>query len=74
VDGAAGTPKGLRHGFGIAAVASAVPLTMIQKWMGHTDISTTAIYLDASGAEERLIAIRMWQDVLRPAPLTGRAW
>ena len=60
VDGAAATPKGLRHAFGIVAVAAAVPLTIIQKWMGHSDVSTTAIYLDASGSEERRIAFRMW--------------
>ncbi len=59
VEGAAATPKGLRHAFGIVAVAAAVPVTIIQKWMGHSDVATTAIYLDVSGAEERLIAIRM---------------
>ena len=48
VDGAAATPRGLRHTFGIVAVAAAVPLTIIQKWMGHSDVATTAIYLDVS--------------------------
>ena len=42
VDGAAATPRGLRHTFGIVAVAAAVPLTIIQKWMGHSDVATTA--------------------------------
>ena len=68
VSGPAATPKGLRHSFGIAALTAAIPLTMIQKWMGHSDILTTAIYLDASGTEERRIAFRMWQWELRPAP------
>lgn len=68
VDAAAANPRGLRHSFGIVAVAAAIPLTMIQKWMGHADLSTTAIYLDASGAEERRIAYRMWRWELRPAP------
>jgi integrase/recombinase XerD len=54
------TPKGLRHGFGIKAVASNVPLNMAQKWLGHAQLSTTAIYADATGPEERLIAERMW--------------
>ena len=45
VEGSAATPKGLRHCFGIVAVAAAVPLTIIQKWMGHSDVATTAIYL-----------------------------
>jgi integrase/recombinase XerD len=34
VDAAAATPRGLRHAFGIVAVAAAVPLAIIQKWMG----------------------------------------
>ena len=68
VDGAAACPRGLRHAFGIMAVAAAVPLTFIQKWMGHADLSATAIYLDASGIEERRIAFRMWHWELRPTP------
>ena len=74
LSGAAATPKGLRHSFGILGVVAAVPLTLIQRWMGLADISTTAIYLDASGDAERLIAIRMWQEVLRPEPLIARFW
>jgi len=54
------TPKGLRHGFGIKAVVSNVPLNMAQKWLGHARLSTTAIYADAIGPEERQIAERMW--------------
>lgn len=68
VEGAAATPKGLRHAFGIEAVTAAVPITFIQKWMGHSDLSSTAIYLDASGVEERRIAFRMWHWELRPSP------
>jgi len=54
------TPKGLRHGFGIKAVASNVPLNMTQKWLGHAQLSTTAIYIDAIGPEEKQLAERMW--------------
>jgi integrase/recombinase XerD len=54
------TPKGLRHGFGIKAVVSNVPLNMAQKWLGHAQLATTAIYLDAIGPEEKQIAERMW--------------
>lgn len=59
------SPKGLRHGFGIHAISCGVPLNLIQKWMGHSDIKTTSIYIDAVGAEEREIARRMW---VRPGP------
>jgi len=55
------TPKGLRHGFGINAVQSDVPLTLVQRWLGHARLETTAIYLNATGAEERALAARMWE-------------
>jgi len=53
------TPKGLRHGFAIHAVECGVPLTLVQKWLGHAQLST-AIYANAMGPEERRIASRMW--------------
>lgn len=60
ISGLYATPKGLRHGFGIKAVSSNVPLNMTQRWLGHAQLSTTSIYLDAVGAEEKQIAERMW--------------
>lgn len=55
-------PKALRHGFGVVGVADAnVPLNMMQKWLGHARIETTAIYANAVGREERAIAERMWR-------------
>lgn len=54
------TPKGLRHGFGIHAVQSGIPITLVQRWLGHARLETTAIYLQATGSEERTIAERMW--------------
>ena len=54
------SPKGLRHGFGVAAVSAGIPLNLVQKWLGHAQLSTTAIYADAVGAEEKDIAKRMW--------------
>lgn len=59
-DGAHKTPHSLRHGFGVNAVQSGVQLNMLQKWMGHANIQTTAIYANATGEEERNIAQRMW--------------
>jgi integrase/recombinase XerD len=59
-DGPHASPKGLRHGFGIAAVSKGVALNMLQKWLGDSQMTTTAIYADASGQEERNIAERMW--------------
>ena len=58
--GAAATPKGLRHGFGVAAVTAGIPLNLVQRWLGHAQLSTTAIYADAVGTEEKTIAARIW--------------
>ena len=54
------SPKGLRHSFGVHAVQSGVPLNLVQKWLGHAQLSTTAIYANAVGPEEYAIAERMW--------------
>lgn len=56
------TPKGLRHSFGLHAIRSGVPLNLVQRWLGHASMNTTAIYLQAIGDEEREIASRMWRD------------
>jgi integrase len=61
LDGVHASPKGLRHGFGVAAVTAGIPLNMVQKWLGHAQLSTTAIYADAVGAEEQDMAQRMWR-------------
>jgi integrase len=54
------SPKGLRHGFGVHATVQGVPLNMLQRWLGHAQLSTTAIYAQAVGREEQHIAARMW--------------
>ena len=53
--------KGLRHSFAVAAIENNVPLNLIKRWMGHSSISTTAIYLDVIGKEERAFAMEMWK-------------
>lgn len=60
IEGPMATCRGLRHGFGMRAAASSVPQSLIAKWLGHASTSTTAIYLDAVGQEEREFAMRMW--------------
>jgi integrase len=60
VKGPQATPKGLRHGFGIAAIQAGIPLNLLQRWLGHAQLTTTAIYANAVGPEERNIAARMW--------------
>ena len=60
LDGVQATAKGLRHGFAVGAVNAGVPLTTVQKWLGHADLETTAIYTNAMGKEEYELAKRMW--------------
>ncbi|MHB8267420.1 tyrosine-type recombinase/integrase [Bradyrhizobium sp.] len=55
-------PKGFRHGFGHAHCRIHTPLHVIQGWMGHARLSTTAIYMGLSGSEERALAQRLWLD------------
>ena len=61
IKGPHASPKGLRHGFGIKAVTSGVPLNMLQQLLGHAQLTTTAIYADAMGPEKRKLVERMWQ-------------
>jgi integrase/recombinase XerD len=54
-------PRGLRHGFGVGTLQAGVPLNLVQRWLGHARISTTAIYADACGPEEQAFAARFWR-------------
>lgn len=69
IHGRRACPKGLRHGFAVRALTAGVPLTLVQRWLGHSDIKTTGVYLDIVGAEERSMAERMW---IRPGARTSK--
>ena len=60
VSGIHATCKGLRHGFGVRAALAGLPVTLIQRWMGHANPSTTAIYLDVRDDEERELISKTW--------------
>ena len=62
ISGPQATPKGLRHGFGVAAVQAGIPLNLIQRWLGHASLETTSIYTQAIGHEERALANRIFCD------------
>jgi len=55
------TAKGLRHSFGVTAFQAKVPPHLVQRWLGHASLRTTAIYADVSGEEERAFAAQMWR-------------
>jgi len=54
------TPKGLRHSFAMWCAYNGIPITLCQKWMGHSDIRTTAIYYQIVGKEEIELAEKLW--------------
>lgn len=59
--GACASPKGLRHAFGVGALQAGAPINLVRKWLGHSRLSTTAIYADAVGDEERGFAANIWR-------------
>lgn len=59
-DGPHRSPKGLRHAYGVNAIGKGVPLNILQKWLGHAQLTTTAIYANAAGKEETELAQMMW--------------
>lgn len=61
VAGDCAMPKGLRHAFAVAAFQASIPPNLVQRWMGHASLRTTAIYAEISGAEEMEFARRMWE-------------
>lgn len=60
VHGTQASPKGLRHGFGVRATQSTRNPRLVQKWLGHTTLEMTTIYMDVIGDEERDAAREMW--------------
>ena len=56
-------PQALRHAFAVEAGQKAIPLNIVQRWLGHARIETTAIYASAIGDEERNLARRAWSSL-----------
>lgn len=61
IRGPQASPKGLRHAFAVAALQAGVPINFVRKWLGHARLTTTEIYADAMGDEERSIARKFWE-------------
>jgi len=60
LSGRSASPRGLRHAFGIGMLQAGVPITLVQRWLGHARLSTTSIYAEAAGPEELAFARRYW--------------
>ncbi len=52
--------KGLRHAYGVNAIGKGMPLNILHKWLGHAQLTTTAIYANAGYKEKTELAARMW--------------
>ena len=62
ITGTPAMPKGLRHGFGVNAFQSNVPPHLVQRWLGHASLRTTAIYGDVIGRRTNARSPRrMWK-------------
>lgn len=53
-------PKALRHAFAFEAGQKGIPLNIVQGWLGHARIETTATFVDAIGDEETKLASKLW--------------
>ena len=60
IEGPQACPRGLRHGYGVAAVTAGVPLPTVAAVLGHASLETTAIYTTAIGAGARELVARVW--------------
>ena len=60
IEGPQACPRGLRHGYGVAAVTAGVPLPTVAAVLGHASLETTAIYTTAIGTEARELVARVW--------------
>jgi integrase len=45
------SPHTFRHSFAVNAILHGVPLTVVQAWLGHKNLSSTAIYTQVLAAE-----------------------
>lgn len=60
ISGRGACARGLRHSFGVGTLQAGVPITLLQRWLGHARLSTTEIYANAIGPEELLFASQFW--------------
>ena len=59
-DGPHASPKGLRHGFAIACLEAKIDPFTVQRWMGHTYVTTTQVYAQLVGTDEDTLAASAW--------------
>lgn len=60
IEGPQASPKGFRHGFGVAMALGGRDIYTLQKLMGHERPETTAIYLQVVGQEAHDLQMSYW--------------
>ena len=50
----------MRHAFGVGPLRAGVPVTLLQRWLGHARLTKTAIYAEVVGLGEAAFAARFW--------------
>ncbi len=60
ISGDHASPKGLRHGFGVRMAIQTRNPRLVQKLLGHSNLETTAIYMDLVGDEARAEVVGAW--------------
>ncbi len=60
VSGLGASARALRHSYGVGTLQAGVPITLLQRWLGHTRLSTTEFYDNAVGPEELSFASQFW--------------
>lgn len=48
-------PHAFRHTYGRHCILNGVPINVLQEWMGHSKLSTTAIYVKLAGAHHSFV-------------------
>ncbi len=48
-------------GYAVACIEKGIQLNIVQELLGHAQMTTTAIYAHAVGAERRSIVARLWE-------------
>lgn len=61
ITGVRATPRAIRHTFAVRAIQHEIPITLVQRWLGHSKLASTAIYTHVVGREEIELAARMWR-------------
>lgn len=62
IEGPQATPKGFRHGFGVAMVLGGMDVYTLQHILGHERPETTAIYLQVRGQEAQTLQMQYWAE------------